>query len=74
MTKQNALRLADQTILQLRRNTSTRAVWLVGGEIARTPNADEDVAYMLQAGAVLVGVFGPEIGRRALAEAIMEAE
>ena len=73
MTEQNGMRLADQTIMQLRRNRYTRAVWLVGGEITRTPNADEDVAYMRQAGAVLVGVFGPEIQRRDLADAIIEA-
>ena len=72
LTKTNALRLADQTILQLRRNRYTRAVWLIGSEIARTPNTDDEAAYMLKAGAALVGVFGPDIQRKDLAEAIME--
>ena len=73
MTYQNALRLADQTILQLRRNRYTRAVWLVGDNITRTPNTDADVEYMAESGADLVGVFGPEIQRQDLADAIMEA-
>lgn len=73
MTEQNAMRLADQTILQLRRNKYTLAVWLDRGEITRTPNTDADVAYMLEAGGALVGVFGPDIQRRDLADAILEA-
>lgn len=72
MTYANALRLADQTILQLRRNKYTRAVWLIGDNITRTPNTDADVAYMEDAGAVLVGVFTPAADRKHLAETIME--
>lgn len=72
MSEQNALRLADQTILQLRRNKYTRAVWLVGDNITRTPTNDEDFAVMDGSGAQLVGVFGPAITRAALAEAIIE--
>ena len=73
MTYANALRLADQTIQQLRRHRYTRCVWLVGSNITRTPNTEADVAYMEESGAELVGVFGPDIQRQDLAEAIMEA-
>ena len=72
MTYKNALRLADQTILQLRRNRYTRAVWLVGEKIVRTPNVDYDVANMEAGGALLVGVFTPAADRQHLAETIME--
>ena len=72
MTNQNALRLADQTILQLRSNKYVRAVWLVGDNITRTPNTDADVEYMEGAGATLVGVFTPDANRQHLAETIME--
>ena len=73
MTNQNALRLADQTILQLRRNKYVRAVWIVHGfGIVRTPNCDDEVARMIEMGADLVGVFGPDAQRQDLAEAIVE--
>ena len=73
MTYQNALRLADQTILQLRRNKYTRCVWLTcQGDVVRTPNTDDDIAHMTANGADLVGVFGPDIQRQDLAEAIVE--
>lgn len=73
MTESNALRLADQTILQLRRNNYTRAVWLVGENIQRTPAGKEDIEAMAGSGARLVGVFTPDIGRADLRDAIMEA-
>ena len=73
MTESNALRLADQTILQLKRNNYTRAVWLIGDTIQRTPHTDSDIASMLDGGARLVGVFTPAIGRVDLCDAIMEA-
>lgn len=73
MTYANALRLADQTIMQLRRHQYTRCVWLTcQGDVVRTPNSDDEVAHMTANGAELVGVFGPEIQRQDLAEAIME--
>ena len=73
MTYANALRLADQTILQLRKHKWTLCVWLSNqGDIVRTPNTDADVAYMQDAGAKLAGVFGPDVQRQDLAEAILE--
>ena len=72
MTHENALRLADQTIQQLRKHMWTLCIWLTRqGDIVRTPNTDADVAYMEDLGALLVGVFGPDIQRQDLAEAIM---
>lgn len=74
MTEQNALRLADQAIATLKRRNETQALWLVGDSIQRTANNDFDIYFMEGAGGVLVGVFNAQIGRRDLAEAIMEAE
>ena len=71
MTESNALRLADNTIQSLRRNNNTRAVWLIGDTVQRTPNDDTDIAAMLAGGARLVGVFTPAIGRANLCDAIM---
>ncbi len=73
MTNENALRLADQTILQLRKHKWTLCVWLSRqGDVVRTPNTDRDVAYMEDLGAALVGVFTPAADRQHLAETIME--
>jgi len=73
MTYQNALRLADQTIMQLRRHQYTRAIWVTDqGEITRTPNTDEAMVVMLSSNAMLAGVFGPDVQRQHLAEAIIE--
>jgi hypothetical protein len=45
MTHANAMRLADQTIQQLRKHMWTLCVWLSRqGDIVRTPNTDKDVA------------------------------
>lgn len=73
MTEANALRLADATLKALRRNNNTRAVWLIGDTVQRTPNTNTDIAEMLANGARLVGVFTPAIGRVDLCDAIMEA-
>ena len=72
MTYENALRLADQTLLQLRRHKHQRAVWLIGDNITRTPTTAKDVAYMENSGAALVGFFNEYVNRQHLAEAIME--
>jgi len=72
MTQQEALNLADQAILQLRRNMDTRAAWLVGGRIALTPLDDAVMARMVRTGADLAGVFGPDIQRDDLAAALLE--
>ena len=68
------LRLADQAIATLARRNETQVLWLVGDSIQRTANNDFDIYFMEGAGGVLVGVFNAQIGRRDLAEAIMEAE
>ena len=72
MNESNALQLADQTILQLRRNNYIRAVWLVGNDVRRTPASDTDITAMLGNGARLVGIFTPAVDRAYLRDAIME--
>lgn len=73
MTNQNALRLADQAIANLKEHGENRAVWVVGDTLRQTPNNFFDIRFMEANGAALVGVFDRRIGRRDLAEAIVEA-
>lgn len=73
MTEQNALRHADQALSMLKKHRRDQAVWVIGDNVQRTPNTDFDVDFMKKAGAKLAGVFNERIGRRDLAEAIMEA-
>ena len=68
MTESEALKLADQTILQLRIHNTERAVWLVRGKSIETTPAN----YYGEIGGQLVGVFGSECMPRDLSEAIME--
>jgi hypothetical protein len=74
MLKENAYRLASQNLEYLRRYKNSRALWIVNGNVVRTPNTDLDVAQMLSKGAILVGVFDGGMDRLELAEAIIAAD
>lgn len=71
MTNQNALRLADQAIANLKEHGENRAVWVVGDTLRQTRDNFFDRRFMESNGAELVGVFNPRVGRRDLAEAIV---
>lgn len=73
MTKQNALRLADQAIANILNRDANQAVWVVGDTVRCTPDTDLDVNFMHANGAALAGVFSPGIGRLHLLDAILAA-
>lgn len=68
MNEIEALTLADQTIQRLRLHNTERAVWLVRGKSIETTPTN----YYGEIGWELVGVFGPQIGRADLRDAIVE--
>ena len=72
MTEQNAMRLADQAIAMIKKREDNQALWLIGDSVKRTANTDFDFGFMQGAGGKLIGVFNSQIGRRDLADAIME--
>lgn len=72
MTDQHAYTLADQALTMMQKRSGNHALWLIGDRIQRTPPSDFDIGFMEGAGGKLVGVFNAQIGRRDLAEAIME--
>lgn len=74
MLEENAYHLAAKMLNSLRQRKEPRAVWIVGGTVVQTHNADWDVAQMLAAGAVLVGVFDGSMPSVDLAEAIIAAD
>ena len=74
MLNDNAYRTASLQLQYLRRHKDARALWVVGGNVVRTPNTDQDVEQMLANGAVLVGVFDGDMDNFALAEAIIAAD
>lgn len=74
MLNENAYKTASLQLQYLRRYKDARAMWIVGGNVVRTPNTDRDVAQMLYKGAVLVGVFDGSVNMLDLADAIMAAD
>ena len=83
MLNENAYKTASLQLQYLRRHKDARALWIVGGNVVRTPNTDWDIRQMEAAGAALVGVFtaGRNVGIFAsdnpsidLAEAIIAAD
>ena len=74
MLNENAYKTASLQLQYLRRHKDARSLWIVGGNVVRTPNTDRDVAQMLYKGAVLVGVFDGDMDNLALAEAIIAAD
>ena len=74
MRGQNHYHIASQQLEHLRRYKTSRALWIVGNSVFRTPNTDRDVSDMLGQGATLVGVFDGDMPQADLAEAIIAAD